>query len=444
MDRTTVVKSVFSPIMFIILCALFVRLAVIIFFQPPLLQDEKDYYAIAQSIYHGNGFSLEGEPTAYRAPFYPVFLAFLFSIFGDTILPIKIIQTFADTLSCVILFMICVRFFSKSTGYLAVTVYTFFPGNALYVSLLMTEVLFTTLFLTAILLSTWRNFEHSAISKIGLGIVFAVLTLLRQNAMIIIVIFFIWQSIRTQSIYGTLKRHMLVIISFLIFLTPWLIRNKILFDQYAITSNGGVNFWIGHNPTSNGAFKYTLQNNPLEKVMGEFNRSKVGYEEGLNFLLHNPATEVKLLMLKFAHFVEPDFSLMQSMEYKPEWKYYQRSVLVYREFNPLLLYGLHFLSVIVILAGVWGLIFANETKEQYLLYIRLIVLFWVFSHLIFFGVARFRLPIMPLIIAMAVYSFELWRFKTYSMTKPKIVLFSIISLLLFTSWISAFIVLYFQ
>lgn len=444
MDRITIIKSAFSPIMLILGCAFFVRLAVIFFFNPPLLQDEKDYYAIAQSIYQGNGFSLEGEPTAYRAPFYPVFVAFLFRISGDTILPIKIIQVIADTISCLILFLICTRFFSKSTGYLAVTAYTLFPGNALYVSLLMTEVLFTTLLLIVVLLSTRSNIGHSTFSKVGLGIVFAVLTLLRQNAMIMIVIFFIWESFRAKSIFGTLKRYILVIISFLIFLAPWLIRNKMLFDHYAITSNGGINFWIGHNPASNGSFKYTVQNNPLEKVTGEFNRSKVGYEEGLNFLLENPVEEVKLLFLKFAHFVEPDFSLMQSMEYKPEWKNYQRSVLVYREFSPLLLYGLHLLTVIVILAGIWSLVFANDTNERYLLYIRLIVLFWVCSHLIFFGVARFRLPLMPLFIAMAAYSYEIWKSKTYSISKPKLYLFSIISLLLCASWVSTFIVLYFQ
>ncbi len=444
MDYTINKNVIFSRLSFIILAALMYRLFIATFFAPPLLQDEKDYFAIAQSLCHNNSFSINGATTAYRAPFYPAFVAIIFSIFGESVIPVRIIQAFADTLTCIFIFLICKRFFSEMTAYLAILLYSFFPGNSLYVSLLMSEILFTTLFLFAILLCSKDNVEHTPLTKILLGVVIAILTLIRQNAAILIVIFLIWDIFRFRSFKITIKNNALVLISFIMLLTPWLIRNKIQFDHFSITSNGGVNFWIGHNQLSNGSFKYINLDNPLESVPGEFERSALGYKEGINFLYQHPKEEVKLLFLKFAHFFEPDFSLMQSLQYKPEWKSYQKSIMVYREFSPVILVGLHLLTVMVVITGLWSLVFANDSKYQYLLLIRLVVVFWLCSHLIFFGVARFRLPIMPLFIVMAAQSVQVWRTKSFSVTKPKKYIFLVLSVLLSASWTTTFAILYFQ
>jgi 4-amino-4-deoxy-L-arabinose transferase-like glycosyltransferase len=444
MDHIKITKKLFSPLSLTIASALLFRLAIVVFFTPPLLQDETEYLAIAQSLYHGNGFSIDGAPTAYRAPVYPAFIATVFTAIGESVVAIRILQALADTLTCVLLFLLCKRFFSENTALLAITIYSFFPGNALYVSLLMTEVLFITLTLFAILLYSNKKNEYSIIEKILLGVILAILTLLKQNGALFIIIFLLWDIIRTHSLKKVIYQNVIMLISFIIFLSPWLIRNKMQFDHYSITSNGGINFWIGHNQSSNGSFKYLRLNNPLELVSGEFDRSSLGYKEGAEFLIHHPAEEVKLLFLKFAHFFEPDFALLQSLQYKPEWKQYQKSILVYREFSPFVLLVLHCLTMIVIVAGLWGLIFANDSKYQYLLLVRLIIVFWICSHLVYFGVARFRLPIMPLFIAMTAFSFESWQAKTFSVTRLKLYLFLILTFLLFASWIATFFMLYCQ
>ncbi len=444
MEHTKINNSLFSRLSFIIVSALLFRLAITIFFAPPLLKDEKDYFAIAQSLYHGNGFSVDGTLTAYRAPFYPAFVAIVFTAFGESVIPVRIIQAFADTLTCIFLFFLCKRFFTTTTAYLAATIYCFFPGNALYVSLLMSEILFTTLVFFVILLYSRRNFEHSLLTKILLGVIFAILTLIRQNAAILLFAFIVWESIRFRYWETVWKRNIIIVFSFMLFLFPWMIRNKVEFNHFSLTSNGGVNFWIGNNQTANGSFKYYKENNPIEKITGEFERSTVGYKEGVDFIIHHPMEEVKLLFLKFAHLFEPDFSLMQSLQYKPEWESYQRSILVYRELSPFILTVLHFFTVVVVITGLWSLIFASDSKYQYLLLLRLIIVFWVCSHLIFFGVARFRLPIMPLFIVMTAYSVEVWKAKLYSVTKPKTIVFLFLIVLLFASWVSTFTILYFQ
>lgn len=444
MDHIKITKSIFSPLSLIIVSALLVRLAIAVFFTPPLLQDEIEYVAIAQSLYHGNGFSVDGTPTAYRAPAYPTFVAAVFTAFGESVVPVRIIQAFADTLSCLFIFLIAKRFFSGTTPYIAASLYAIFPGNALYVSLLFSESIFTTLLLAIIFFYTKESLRNSFSWKIMIGTLLAILTLLRQNAPILLFAFIVWEVIRFYSWKTMWRRNILIVLSSFLFLFPWIIRNKIQFDHFSLTSNGGINFWIGHNQSANGSYKYLTHNNPLERVSGEFERSALGYKEGMDFLLHHPTEEVKLLFLKFAHFFEPDFSLMQSLQYKPEWKMYQRSILVYREFSPVIFFVLHFLTAMVVIAGLWSLIFAQDSKYQYLLLVRLIIVFWICSHLIFFGVARFRLPIMPFFIAMTAYSLEVWKAKSFSVTRSKMFLFIILTLLLFASWTAIVILLYFQ
>jgi 4-amino-4-deoxy-L-arabinose transferase-like glycosyltransferase len=436
--------AIFSPFSIIIGVALLFRLAIVVFFTPPLLQDEMEYFSLAQSLHHGNGFSIEGTPTAYRAPAYPAFIVIVFSIFGESVISVRMLQVFADTLTCVLLFLLCRRFFSEDTAFIALAAYSFFPGNALYISLFMTEVLFTAFTLLAILLCTKQSPAYPTVTKILLGMTFGIITLLKPNALIIFTAFLIWEIIRSRSFKKGLQQNVLIIISFIVLLFPWMIRNKIYFDHFSITSNGGVNFWIGHNQSANGSFKYLEQNNPLENIANEFDRSTFGYKEGIDFLIHHPTEEAKLLFLKFAHFFEPDFSLMKSLQYKPEWDTYSKSILIYREFSPSILFGMHCLTAIIVITGLWGLIFANDSQYQYLLLVRLIIVFWIGSYLIFFGAARFRLPIMPLFIAMATYSIEAWKTKSFSVTQSKIFLFSLLTLLLLGSWTATFMMLYFK
>ena len=90
----------------IIVIAVILRVGTIALFHPPLISDDRDYDAIARSLAQGDGFTLDGNPTAYRLPGYPLLLAATYAVFGDSKMPIRMVQVIADVISCLLLFSI--------------------------------------------------------------------------------------------------------------------------------------------------------------------------------------------------------------------------------------------------------------------------------------------------------------------------------------------------
>ena len=432
----------FPPISIILVSAFIVRLTIVLLFSPPLLSDEIEYRALGQSLADGNGFSLNGIPTASRAPAYPAILASLFVFFGNSYTAVRIFQAFADTVTCALIFAISRNTFSVTVANWASLIYALFPGNALYVSVFMTESVFTTLFMTSILMATFPNVHRSAILKLAFGAILALLVLLKPSASILILSFFCWEWYRSRSIRTAFRRYFVVVIGFVLIVSPWMIRNKVQFDHFSLTSNGGVNFWIGHNETATGSYRYYEENNPLEKINGEFERSAFAFGEGLRFMYEHPLREVQLIVLKFVHLFEPDFALMQSLFYRPEWRTYSRALFIYREFPPLVSVSLHILTAVILIAGIWGLIFTNGSLNHTLLLFTILIVGWIGIHLVIFSVARFRIPIMPLFMIAAAFSVSAWRSKQYTVSRIRILAFSTLSVLLIGSWIALYSLIY--
>ena len=68
---------------FVFLLALVARIIFAFLFPSlPYNVDAAEYVILGQNIAHGHGYCYRpGQPTAYRLPLYPVFLAFFFTIF---------------------------------------------------------------------------------------------------------------------------------------------------------------------------------------------------------------------------------------------------------------------------------------------------------------------------------------------------------------------------
>ena len=134
----------------ILLIAALLRLGAIAEFHSPLISDDKDYDAIARAVIHGEGYSFEGKPTAYRLPAYPLVLAGTYLLFGERHYPVKLLQMIFDLASCFLLFAIGKELFSTEVGLVAAAILAVFPIQILYVAHLMTETIFTTIFLLII------------------------------------------------------------------------------------------------------------------------------------------------------------------------------------------------------------------------------------------------------------------------------------------------------
>ncbi len=424
----------------IILVATLLRFGTVLLFHPQLLSDDRDYDAIARSLVSGDGYKIDGNLTAYRLPGYPLLLAGTYALFGDTKAPIRILQAMSDVVSCLLLFAIGKKLFSEKIGLLAAAALALFPIQILYVSHLMTETLFTTLFLLIIFLAIKEKQESNWLrNNLILGVLIGVSALVRPTILLFPILIFLWRwrdgvPLRTNS-------RALVVVGFAAFLalSPWLVRNYVEFQRVSLTSNVGVNFWIGSHQDASGAYSFPQKNNPLIDVKDDFERSDLGIRLGLEFVRTSPINYGIVVARKFVRFFSVDYWLMMTMQYKPEWASAPNSATIFAQLSPVVLIILHLPYVIVLFLGTFGMSCNAAGDEKKFFILRSLLLYWLFAHLIFFADARYRFPIMPVVILAGAYGWFVLRAKHFQCTKLRIAAFTILCSIFIFGWIGEYV-----
>jgi len=194
-----------------------------------------DYYGeIARNLVAGNGYAMGEEPhlrpTIRRMPAYPVFLAFLISIAGDSSLIVTLVQLALVMISC----YWCYRLAAKENhlaGLISILILGGYPLVLLYVPRFYSEIL--TLFaITGGLFSLNRFLtEKRAVYFYSAVLFFSLAWLSRASIMIWILPagFFL---LRETHFVGKKYLFLIGAILFLACASPWVIRNYTLTGRF--------------------------------------------------------------------------------------------------------------------------------------------------------------------------------------------------------------------
>ena len=418
----------------LLICGLTLRLLAVVFFHPPLISDDIDYQALAQSLAAGSGFELEGKPTAYRMPGYPLILAATYVLFGDSNLCMKLLQVLADITSCFLIFAIGKKMFSEGVGLLALGIAAFFPIQILYVSHVMTETIFTTVLLFIV----WRVLNEQnggwIWNALVLGAVIGIAILIRTTAVVLLPVIYLYRHSSKTRWVPNLREFALMTGMALIVVSPWIVRNYVEFHRVALTSNSGVNFWMGNHSGASGSYSFPTVENPLRSVQDDFERSDLGFALGLEFITSHSSEFAILLGKKFAHFFAADYWLMTTIEYKPVWRSYPNAATVFAELSGWNIAIIHLPFMATLLLGLFGLIFHKGDDSRALFLFAGLILLWLFVHLFFYAGARYRFPIVPLFILTSAFGFHLIRTKTFLLSKLRLTTFVCLAGLFISGW----------
>lgn len=412
----------------------------ILMFDPPLISDDTDYDALARSIAHGDGYELEGKPTAYRTPGYPLIVGGMYALFGDTKTPVRVLQGLSDVVSCFLVFVVGKRLFSEGVGLIGAAVFAFFPIEVLYVSHLMTETIFTSIFLLVIVLALQVGRTPSRPRRdIVLGALIGVDTLIRPVVLIFPLLIFLWKSRGGIPLYTNLRSVALICIAAFLVISPWILRNYSEFHRFALTSNVGVNFWMGSHAGAGGAYSFPKENNPLIAIEDDFERSDLGIKLGLEFIVKHPLAYGVLLGKKFVRFFSPDYWLMMTMQYNPAWVSTPNAATIFAQLSATILFILHIPYVGVLFLGTFGLVCDARQDRGKIFVLRSLVLYWLLIHLIFFADARYRFPIMPVFMLASAYALAIVRANSFQRTKVRVAAFTLCCLLFIGGWIGEYV-----
>lgn len=272
------------------------------------------------------------DPEIYRNPFfrppgYPYFLAAVYFIAGDGYMAPRVVQMCLGLASCLMAYLLARIIFARAVSLIFAAlmsvywIFIYYEGELHEPALLMFLVLCSFYFL-----ALWTKKAHLYYA-VAAGVLMGFAALVRPNLLLFILVttgWLIWFGLRRlnravlfASIVGFIAGSVLTV-------APATIRNYLVADQLVlISSNAGVNLYIGNNPSATGYFVHGISDleqfgncydypqivkNLARKQGRPLTYSEVSAyfaKKALHFMLQNPLDFMKLTAKKALLFWGP-------------------------------------------------------------------------------------------------------------------------------------------
>jgi tetratricopeptide (TPR) repeat protein len=194
----------------------------------------------------------------FRAPLYPWFLSICFALFGEGYLAPRIVQAVVGMLTVGLVYLVGARAFDRRVGWLAALfaagywVMIYFDGE------LLLPVLEAPFDLLAIWLSLRCADRPTAVRAAAAGLAWGGSAIVRPNVLLFAPLVGIWILWRASRTAPSMRRALFAPAAFVLGLfapiLPITAYNMFVGgDSVLISSQGGVNLWIGNNPQSDGS-----------------------------------------------------------------------------------------------------------------------------------------------------------------------------------------------
>jgi tetratricopeptide (TPR) repeat protein len=375
------------------------------FFDAPIV-DARVFLEQAQHI--AAGHLIGSDEPFWQPPLYIYCIAFICWLFpADYFVAIRLFQIVLGVLSCALVYLIALRTFSSPTARLAAIAAAlcgtsiYFEGELLAVPL---EIALNLFLVYRLLLARATDDKYHWIIA---GLLAGLAALTRPNVLLFIAVFVLWQlfakSNRSQEVRSRLIAPALLLASTALVILPVTIRNYTLEpDPVLISSNGGINFYIGNS----GHYDEKVAIHPgmrweemaMEPVrLGHKTaaaKSAYFFKRSLAYIAQHPLDYAATLAKKtYLFWSGPELKRNQDIYYA-------------RHFSSLLSILLwdHMVSMPFGLVGplaLMGLFFSWQRKDDGITLLRLYAFSYTVSVLLFFAVARYRMPILPIFILFA-------------------------------------------
>lgn len=196
--------------------------------------DAPQYILLGHNLYFGKGFSYVGQPSAFRPPLYPLFLAGAQMAIGKNYLfGIRVLQLLAGILVAWICGRIAREIWGKGAAKWCFALVLVFPTLTYLTGEILTET-FASLMTTLFLFFLVRTRNDLTSEHVSLGITSGIAALLRFN-MVFLPLIAAWRILTVNKTGKWQKVLAVTIIPFCIVL-PWITRNLVVFHGEVIYS----------------------------------------------------------------------------------------------------------------------------------------------------------------------------------------------------------------
>jgi tetratricopeptide (TPR) repeat protein len=360
-----------------------------------------------------------GKEVFFRAPLYPYLRGIIYTIFGESYYIASLIQILIGSLSCVLIYSLAKKFFNRTIGIIASVIACFYGPFIHFDAEPELPVLEVFLDLLVLLFLVSAGTKLKRRWWLLAGVVLGLSAITRPNILIFVPFVLLWISIKfwKEKKNKIISSSLSFLLGTILIISPVTIRNWVVGKDFVlISSQGGINLFIGNNIKSDGKsaaaargiFPYDghtdnvwltsikLAEKNLGKKLKPSEISNFWVKQVFDFVKTHPLKYLQLLGKKFYFFWNS-----YEIESNKDFYFFSRWSSLLR----ILLWDhlLRFPFGIIGPLAIWGIILnAKFWKKYFLLYA--FIFSYMFSVILFFVNSRFRLPVIPFLIMFASFS----------------------------------------
>jgi 4-amino-4-deoxy-L-arabinose transferase-like glycosyltransferase len=347
--------------------------------------DTANYLHLTRSLLESGSFAMWAKPTAYVAPVYPFFLAGVFKIFGENLLAVKLIHVLLGTASVALVYCLAARIMRPFVALLAALLMAVHPEIIGITGFIYTETLFIFLLLMTLVLFQRALATKKVFHFVCAGALLGLTTLCRGVTLQWPVFMVVVIMLSSQR-WVWLRRWAFAVAGMALVMAPWTIRNYQHFRVFLPVATGsGDVFWTGNYLEFDGEYRYQETQAKLFEVAGDVDlvtRDRRLMADAKRMILEEPLAHAWLFVRKIFRY------WLRVYEDVPHGEARQRNWVVFG-----VLAMTHYLILLLALIGLWRCNWRNEDAKTLLAF----VCYYTLVHAATLAVARYRIPLLPLL-----------------------------------------------
>jgi len=277
--------------------------------------DFKTYYDVANNVYQGLGFTIEGHPIAFQGMGYSTILGLWFKLVGSNAeIAAKWLNVIMSMGTIVTVYYILKKITTdKLVLWLSMLLVIFLPQHIAYCNTIGTEVM-SAFFLSGIIAIQVTKFNWKIKYPI-LGVAIGIMALTKPFFMAYPLLIAAVEWLKDKDLKETAKLLFVTVLAMIIVIAPWTLRNYNQFGRFIpISYNSGFNLYINNNPNNtHGGYQafhelymdQELNDKVYEHLNNPLNSVKIASDIELDFgpeakawIRKNPAEFLKLGVIR--------------------------------------------------------------------------------------------------------------------------------------------------
>ena len=371
--------------------------------------DELDFHLQAMNLVNGRQ-SLE---VFTKGPLLGYLISFFYNVFGPNYKGVLFFHGMLGAINCGLTYLLGLRVVSRSMAILSGILLAFYTPAVFFDTQILRPVWLTFFILLFLLCFSFShklaNRKYAAIAGLFLG--FATIT--KAVCFVIFLLFLMYSLVKFW------QRKSFAGIAFFIFFTfvpifPITISNLYYGqDLVFISANGGINFFVGNNSSADGTtpIQAGIEWQRAKRIESRWSPARPSkrawnwYKQGGEFIINNPFKAARLLGQKFIYFIGP-------IELRNN-----RSLYFCKRESPVLNIPFLGFSCFFVL-GIFGLV--QKRNNENVAYFFIVIVAFAAINVIFFSCARYRAPVLPILILSSFISISCYKsFQMSNMRKKQ-------------------------